>query len=101
LYEDLIVEVFRGFGGRSNEVWRNVVRAVEKLRTEGVRVKLVEVIVPALDDEFEAFVRVNGVEVYVPSVPIDANLLADYLVWRIVEVGDALAGFPLPPLAET
>jgi len=96
---DLVVEVFRGFGGRSSEVMRNVVRAVERLREEGLRVALVEVVVPVLDDEFEVVVRVNGVEVYVPSVPVDEGVLADYLLWRAVEAsGLGVAGFPLPPV---
>jgi hypothetical protein len=95
---DIVVEVFRGFGGQSSGIVRNVLRAVEELRSEGFNITIVEIVVPALDDEFEAFVRVNGVEIYVPSIPVDEKLLADYLLWRAVEAsGVGIAGFPLPP----
>lgn len=96
---DITVEVFAGFGPVSAGVLSNVARLVELLRREGIRVQVSEIRLPLLDEEFEAFVRINGVEVYIPSVPVDEETLLDYVLWRLSQESNVFAGFPLPPIA--
>ena len=97
--EHVEVVVFRGYGSRSSAVRENARRVVEALREAGYLASFSEVTVPAIDGEdgFEPFVLVNGVEVYIPAVEIDASKLAEYVI-ESVHVASTLVGFPLPPV---
>ena len=90
--------VFRGFDGRSQRVMANVRRAARALADEGFIVAVYEIIVPAVEEDgFEPFVMVNGAPVYVPSIELPAESLAEYLLGA-AESFDALVGLPSPPL---
>jgi hypothetical protein len=93
------IVVFAGFGGRSSGVLRNAKLLYEELRSEGFTVEYSEVRVPATDREFEPFILVNGLEIYIPAVEVDVNYLVDYIMWRLGFNSCGIAGFPLPPSA--
>ncbi len=94
------VTVFRGYGPLSQGILRNIRRAAEVLRDYGYIVVLHEVTVPALDmeDEFTPFVLVNGVELHVPFVEVDEEVLAQYIV-ESIEAYENMLGLPSPPIA--
>ncbi len=94
------VTVFHGYGPLSQGVLRNIRRAAEILRDQGYIVVIREVTVPALDteDEFTPFVMVNGVELHIPFVEVDENILAQYMV-ESIEAYENMLGLPAPPVA--
>ena len=98
--EHIEVVVFRGYGPQSSAVRENARRVVEVLREAGYLASFSEVTVPAVDgaDSFEPFVLVNGIEVYIPAVEIDASRLAEYVI-ESVHAASTLVGFPLPPVS--
>ncbi len=92
------ITVFLGFGPASAGLERNVRRLVERLREMGLSVEYSVVRVPAVDfedDEFEPFVKIDGREVYLPSVSVDVDKLVDYVL--AFEAAEALTGLLPPP----
>ena len=94
--ERLRIVGFYGYGPASAGVRRNTRLLVEGLRELGFIVEYSEVTVPAVDfDEFEPFVKVNGEEVYIPSVSVDQDTLIDYFLSTALMA--RVAPLPLPP----
>ena len=95
----LNITLFRGYGGISQGVLLNIRKVAETLSERGFIVVVREVSVPAIDlvDDFTPFVLVNGVEVHVPSVDVDVEVLADYIVETAMAYENML-GLPMPPM---
>jgi hypothetical protein len=92
----IVITVFHGFDGRSQGILLNVRLAAQRLADMGYVTIVEEVAVPAVD-EFEASVMVNGVPVPVPSIEINVDRLAQYMLDHALGAGEAL-GLPSPPL---
>ncbi len=90
------IVAFLGYGPLSEGVRRNTLMVVERLREMGFDVEYLEVRVPAVDLlEFEPFVKIDEVEVYMPSISASPDRLVEQVL--AYETLESLMGFLPPP----
>ncbi len=91
------IVVFAGFGSLSYRIITNSKHIVEKVRSKGIPVTLAVVRIPALDEDFEPFVKLGDEEIYIPALETNLDQIAEEIATKIAEkLGFTLvSGFPV------